>query len=261
VTVRSAVLPRSFALRRPTRVPRLPRFAGRALAVLLVLAVALGGGWLWLRDSPVVSVDHVRVTGVHGPDAAGIRDVLTRTATSMTTLDVNTATLRSAVMPYTAVSGIAIQSHPPHNLTIVVRMNVAVAALVSASRPIAVSADGTLLNGLSVAHVPTIHTGAPPAGRAVTVPALRAEVAVAAAAPAPLRSHIVDIWRGPRGLSARLRNGPDLYFGSALRLTAKWAAISRVLADPTSAGATYLDATVPERVGAGGLEPTITLDQ
>ena len=58
----------------------------------------------------------------------------------------------------------------------------------------------------------------------------------------------------------RLRNGPVLYFGTVQRLTAKWAAIARVLADPDAAGATYLDATVPERVAAGGLEPTATLN-
>jgi hypothetical protein len=58
-----------------------------------------------------------------------------------------------------------------------------------------------------------------------------------------------------------LRNGPVLYFGSVTRLTAKWAAIARVLADSDSSGATYLDATIPERVAAGGLEPTTTLNQ
>ncbi len=33
-----------------------------ALAALILL----GGGWLWLRNSPLVSVEHVQITGVQG---------------------------------------------------------------------------------------------------------------------------------------------------------------------------------------------------
>jgi cell division protein FtsQ len=255
VTVRSAVLPRSLPLGRP----HLPRFVARALIVLVVAVVVLGGGWLWLRDSPLVSVDHVRVVGAHGPDATAIHTALVRTADGMTTLDVNAGTLRSAVMPYPAVASIAVHAHPPHNLTIVVHMNTAVAATRYDGQSVAVGADGALLSGVSTHHVPTIAIAGPAVGHAVTG-GVCDEVALAAAIPAPLLTHVSHIWRGPRGLSARLRNGPVLYFGSAQRLVAKWVAISRVLADPTSAGASYLDATVPERVGAGGLEPTTTLD-
>jgi cell division protein FtsQ len=255
VTVRSAVLPRSLSVGRP----HLPRPLVRGLVVALIALVVLGGGWLWLRDSSLVSVDHVTVTGVHGPDSTAIRTALTRTATGMTTLDVNASTLHSVVVAYPAVASIAIHAHPPHGLTIAVHMNTAVAGARYGDQSVAIAADGTLLNGVSTHHVPTIRLSGPPAGRTVSR-SVRSEVTVASAIPAPLLSHVADIWVGPRGLSARLRHGPDLYFGSDQRLVAKWAAISRVLADPAAAGATYLDATVPERVGAGGLEPTTTLD-
>ena len=50
--------------------PRPPaRFVVIAAAVLAVLA----GGWLWLRDSPLVGVRQVTVTGADGPEAAQIR--------------------------------------------------------------------------------------------------------------------------------------------------------------------------------------------
>jgi cell division protein FtsQ len=52
-----------------------------------------------------------------------------------------------------------------------------------------------------------------------------------------------------------MRAGPPLIFGSAAAARAKWAAAARVLADPSAAGATYLDLRIPGRVAAGGLAP------
>jgi cell division protein FtsQ len=57
------------------------------------------------------------------------------------------------------------------------------------------------------------------------------------------------------GLTLELRDGPKLVFGDLRGLEAKWAAASRVLADPGSEGATYVDVRVPERPAAGGLAP------
>ena len=59
---------------------------------------------------------------------------------------------------------------------------------------------------------------------------------------------------GEQGLTLPLRDGPDVYFGSAGRLRAKWAALAVVLADRSSRGATYIDVRLPERPVAGGLE-------
>ena len=54
------------------------------------------------------------------------------------------------------------------------------------------------------------------------------------------------------------RTGPELIFGTAERIGAKWAAAARVLADPDAAGAEYVDLRIPERPAAGGL-PVETL--
>ena len=75
-----------------------------------------------------------------------------------------------------------------------------------------------------------------------------------AAAPPELRAKVSRVYAGPRGLTAPLAAGPVLYFGGADRLRAKWAAAARVLADRSSAGATYIDLRLPERPAAGGLE-------
>ena len=60
---------------------------------------------------------------------------------------------------------------------------------------------------------------------------------------------------GAKGLTADLRDGPPLVFGSADDAAVKWAAAARVLAEPSAAGATYLDLRVPGRVAAGGIGP------
>jgi cell division protein FtsQ len=56
-----------------------------------------------------------------------------------------------------------------------------------------------------------------------------------------------------RGVVVKVKDGPDLVFGDAGRINAKWAAAIRVLADRDAAGADYIDVRIPERPAAGGL--------
>ena len=49
-----------------------------------------------------------------------------------------------------------------------------------------------------------------------------------------------------------MRDGPPLIFGTRDDAASKWAAAARVLAQPSAAGATYLDLRVAGRVAAGG---------
>ena len=46
-----------------------------------------------------------------------------------------------------------------------------------------------------------------------------------------------------------------MIFGDGSDAHRKWLAATRVLADQSAAGATYLDVRIPERVAAGGLGP------
>jgi len=78
---------------------------------------------------------------------------------------------------------------------------------------------------------------------------------VAAAAPESLLERSDRMWWGPRGLTLDLRNGPPLIFGTSEDAVAKWAAAARVLAEPSAAGATYMDLRITGRVAAGGLGP------
>src|SRR5487761_1524429 len=79
----------------------------RALVGVLVGVLLLLGGWLWLRDSSLVSVEHVRISGVHGLDALEIPRSLDAAAKRMTTMDFDVAALRAAVAPFVVVSGVS----------------------------------------------------------------------------------------------------------------------------------------------------------
>jgi cell division protein FtsQ len=59
------------------------------------------------------------------------------------------------------------------------------------------------------------------------------------------------VFTGPEGLTVTMRNGLSIYFGDGTRPHAKWLSAARVLADPSSAGATYVDVRLPERPAAG----------
>jgi cell division protein FtsQ len=238
--------------------PSLPRRPpARAVAGCAVVLALLGGGWLWLRDSSLVAVRQVSVSGLTGPDAPRVRAALQDAALDMTTLHVRASQLNTAVEPFPAVQAVEAHADFPHRLRIVVHEHAAVGAIVAGSQRLAVAGDGTLLRDTPTRGLPVIAMPVSPGGdRLSDRGALRA-MAMLAAAPAPLRAKIRRVYVGPRGLTAPLQNGPVLYFGGADRLRAKWTAATVVLADRSSAGATYVDVRLPERPAAGGLESTV----
>jgi len=225
----------------------------RVLAALAAMLLLLGGAWMWLRDSSLVAVDRVSVTGATGPDASQIRSALVAAARNMTTLDVRMAQLRTAVAPYPVVKTIRVTTHFPHGMTIHVIEQIPVGAVVVAGRTIAVSEDGTLLHDAGAqASLPTIPLRVPPGGRRLTDPGALAAVALLAAAPYQFLGRITLVTTvATHGLVAQVRGGPSIYFGDSSHLSAKWTAAAAVLADPESAGALYIDVTDPERPAAG----------
>src|ERR687885_233188 len=153
-----------------------------------VLAVVVAG-WAWLRDSPLVAVRTVTVTGVSGPDAREVRDALVAAARDMTTLHVRTGDLRSAVDAYPGVLGVQTDAHLPHGLRIDVRERNAVATIVSGTRRVPVAADGTLMPTSRSANLPEIAAKAVPGdGMRGSAPDVRRGLAVLNAAPPALRA-------------------------------------------------------------------------
>jgi cell division protein FtsQ len=227
----------------------------RILAGVLVAACALAGGWLWVRDSSLVAVRDVRVGGVNSSEAPRIRSALRSAGLDMTTLHVREDQLRAAVAQYPSIKGLEVETDFPRTLTIIVHERAAVAAIQSGGTTVAASRDGLVLHGMRARGLPTLSVRAAPAGERVTDRRTLGALDVAGAAPTEMRDRIERLWSGPRGLTLDLRDGPDLVFGSGADASRKWIAATRVLADPSSAGATYLDLRLPERVAAGGLGP------
>ncbi len=229
----------------------------RTVAAVIAGMIVLGAVWLWVRDSALVSVNRVTVTGVSGSDAAAIRSALTTAARGMTTLDVNQAQLRAALVPYPEVKSLQISTQVPHGLRIRVIEQLAVAQVVFGGRSEAVTADGILLGSQRTAGLPQVALPVPPGGARVTDPAARAVLRVLGAAPYQLLSKISHIKNEPaHGIVALLRGGPAIYLGDGQHLHAKWLAAAAVLADPGSAGAVLhrRDRSGASRGGRGGLD-------
>jgi cell division protein FtsQ len=243
-----------------------------ALLAVLVALPPLAGGWLWLRHSPLVAVEHVQISGVHGAQAAGIERALEGAARHMSTLDVQLGALHSAVAAYPVVREIRARASFPHGLRIHVVEQPPVAVLVAGVQAgsgstggdsTAVAADGAVLGATLVStSLPVIHISAatlPGPGGHVNGAAVRAELTVLGAAPGTLLGWVQHVFMGPEGLTVEMRDGLSIYFGNATRPHAKWLAAARVLSDHSSAGASYVDVRLPERpaagtTAAGGLE-------
>ncbi len=237
----------------------------------------LGGGWLWLRNSPLVAVERVQVTGVQGVEAGPIDAALRGAARQMSTLDVNVGVLRAAVAPFHVVSGLSVATSFPHGLRIHVVEQLPVAALSAGGVRTAVAADGVVLGPalLESLHAPlpaiafagsTALADLRSVGGRVENATVRAELSVLGAAPQVLLGWVGRVFTDREGLTVAMRGGVSLYFGDAARAHAKWLAAARVLADPSSAGATYVDVRAPERpaagtTSAGGLEGGVSTGQ
>jgi cell division protein FtsQ len=224
----------------------------RVLLAAVGVLVVLGGAWLWVRDSSLVAVRKVTITGVYGPEAAKIRSALNLAARNMTTLDVHEGQLRTAVAPYPVVKDVRVSTQFPHGLRIRVLEQLPVAALVAGGHGVAVTGDGTLLHDVATRSLPAIGVRLLPGGSQVTDGTTLAALALLSDTPSRMIARIAQVTDGPpHGLVAQLRSGPSIYFGDGSDLDAKWVAATSVLADPTSAGASYIDVTDPSRPAAG----------
>jgi cell division protein FtsQ len=223
-----------------------------AAATCLLLAA---GYQFWLRDSTFVAVERVTVTGLSTSDAERVQVALSAAGRTMTTLNVDHEALERAVAGFPVVRELEVTTDFPHGLQIHVVEQVPAAIAVGDGGRVPVAGDGTILHGLPVeGRLPTVEVdGAFGVERLRSRSALDA-AAVAGAAPAALRSRIATVDdQKDEGLLAELREGPELIFGDATRLRAKWAAAARVLADLEASGASYVDVRIPGRPAVGGL--------
>jgi cell division protein FtsQ len=231
-----------------------PQFKRRLLALTAACIVLTALYQLWFRDSSLVVVDKVQVTGLTTSDSARVRAALTSAGKTMTTLHVDHGALERAVEAYPVVRTIEVQPDFPHGLSIHVIEYRPAAIAISGSTRLPVAGDGTVLRGIRLdGRLPRIDVSGSIGPKALLDPVALGAAAVAGTAPGVLRSRIDHIERTSSGYVATLRDGPDLIFGPARRLRAKWAAAARVLADTDARGATYVDLRLPGRPAVGGL--------
>jgi cell division protein FtsQ len=251
--------------RRLMSIPRLPEVSPRLkrrLLALVVLSLLLAGGYqFWLRDSSLVAVDEVKISGLTTADAPRVRSSLASAAKAMTTLNIDRERLARAVAAYPVVRDLQVSPEFPHGLRVRVIEHVPAAMAVSDAGQVPVAGDGTILRGLPVeGKLPTVDVDGILGGERLRDADARAAAAVAGAAPAVLRRRIEAVAKvTEQGYVATLREGPELIFGTATQLPAKWAAAARVLADSEAEGASYIDLRIAGRPAAGGLSaPTVT---
>jgi cell division protein FtsQ len=232
-----------------------PRLKRRMVALAAVCLLLAGGYQFWLRDSSLVAVDEVKISGLTTADAPRVRSALDAVAKDMTTLHVDHEQLERAIESYPVVRELEVTPEFPHGLRVRVVEHVPAAMAVSDAGQVAVAGDGTILRGLPVeGELPTIAVDGILGGDRLRDTDARAAAAVAGAAPAVLRGRVEGISRRPeQGLVAELSDGPELIFGSAAQLRTKWAAAARVMADPEAEGASYIDLRIAGRPAAGGL--------
>jgi cell division septal protein FtsQ len=236
--------------------------APRRILIVAGATAALGllwFGWTWFRDSSLVKVRHVEVSGVsNSPDAAAIRRSLRQAALRMTTLDVQAQELRRAVSGYPIVRSVSASGNFPSTLEVQVHEYVPVAALTGPDgKSVPVAFDGTLLPRVAKAKLPAVAVTATPERDGFESKRVRVLVGVLAAAPAPLRPQLERAYLDEeRGIVVAMRDGPALELGTSSRLAAKWASAARVLAAPSSSGADQIDVRLPERPSASGFTST-----
>lgn len=235
----------------PARGRRLRLPSLKLVIALVFLGALLAGGWIWLRGSSLVAVEQVKVTGAGGSDSAEIRSTLASVARDMTTLNVDRAALQESVARFPIVRSLQVTTDFPHAMKIRVIKRRPVAVLVGAGVPVAIASDGVLLRGERTPGLPAVTAKVPYGAQRITGGQALEQVRLLAGAPDHLLRRVSAVSASPAGYTVRIAGYPELRFGPAERLASKWAAASRILGDPSVAGASYVDLRIPERPAVG----------
>jgi cell division protein FtsQ len=246
---------------RPLRLSLDPHLRRRLLVAALIALLVAGLYYLWLRDSSLVAVNEVEVSGLTSKDGPRIQATLETVAEDMTTLHVRVDELEAAAAEFPIVASIHVERDFPHGLRIEVTERRPVGLVSVDGVPLPVASDGTVLTGLRPPDgLPLLRMEKPASDGRVSDPRTLRALLVAGAAPAGVPQRIERVIEGPeQGIVVELRDGPEIVFGDADYAAEKWTAAMRVLADADAAGATYIDVRLPERPVAGGL-PVETIE-
>lgn len=230
----------------------------RRLAVLVVALASLAAAYhFWFRDSSLVAVEAVRISGVE--ERPELASQLESAALDQTTLHVDEQALVDVISDDPAVRGVSATADFPHRLTIEVDLRDPIGYVPSAGAVVA--GDGVVLDhtserpeGLALIEVEDAASGSGETieGNALTV------AKTLAPAQTPLLAPLFDKVDGARmdgeyGVVVTLGEGIELRFGDRNDADLKWRAAAAVLADPKLETATYIDLSVPDRPVVGGV--------
>lgn len=236
--------------RRPSvSLPAWPRLRNRLIVAAIVLAALAAAYMFWFRDSSVVAIEDVKVTGANV--APGVEEQLTAAATGLSTLHLDRGAIEEAVADDPSVVALKIDTDFPHGVTIDVESRTP-AGWVDADGGTLLAADGTVL-ATGAEHpegIPEIAGGDATGDRAAGEELAAARVL--GAVPSPLQEQVVQASVDDRhGVVAELNGGIELRFGAPGSADQKWQAAAAVLADPKLTSATYIDLSVPSRPVVG----------
>lgn len=252
----------SHALKRRSRATRRKRARSRRrggslrgwLAFLVVVAVALIAGFLLIRDSSLVAVESVKVTGLVKGDPKGLEGAISRAAREMTTLHIDNDALARIAARYATVKKVSAKPVFPNKLKLEVIHHSPVAVISTTEGTAALTRDGTVVEGLKATKgLPRIQVQRKLSGSSVRGRMARASLALLVATPSAWRERIRMVYVGPKGLTVALRDGPKIYFGAGSDPALQWRAAARLLAEPSVRAATYIDVSSSERPAVGGL--------
>jgi cell division protein FtsQ len=226
------------------------RQAGRKRLRVLLLAmgtfVALGLAYL-LVQSPMLDVDHVRVTGAHN---VAHDDVLAAAGIDLgqPLLRVNTGAVARRIEALSWVEHAKVERDLPGTLRVTITEYQPVAFVKVPTGGVGLIAP----DGRVIARAATAPSGAveilglrrvPAVGSLVSPP--RA-AAITDAMPDDLATQIVGVDVGGKGVALRLARGGEVRLGSLDDLRAKGASALAVLAHVGDASFVYLDVSTPE---------------
>lgn len=248
-----------MAASRPNRRPPVltPTAAPRPLLVVLVALVLAGSGvgaYFGARETGVFALDRIEVEGAPPPTAAMVRAALRPyVGKSLMRFDRNDAARRLASV--SEVADVHFDRDFPHTLKVRVHLERAVAVLRRGADAWVVSSTARVLRRIERRPYPRLPRIWLPASTDISVNSTLGGVgAMGVAAVAPLRPlHLAGSVRqvlvGDTELTMTLASGTEVRLGNSGDLRLKLAIAKQIL--PLTAGASYIDVSVPERPVAG----------
>ncbi len=234
-----------------------PALRARLRLVLLaaVAVVALAGGYLALRASPLFGIDRVVVVGAKGSTADAIRARAEAAAGSQGLLTVDPQAVADAVAGLPQVRSVHVDRAFPHELRIRVVAERPAAIVETGTGRYTIARSGRVMGEApATSRLPQISASAaavPEPGKALP-PSTRDQVRLAAALLDHTSLRVTLIVDDPSGLKARLQGGTELRLGDGSVLDRKLVVAASLLAkrprgdDGEPLPLKYLDVSVPD---------------